>query len=246
VRLAVLADIHGNALALEAVLADMRRHAPDLVVDLGDVVSGPLWPVETMELLAGIKPLTVRGNHDRMLTTLSPADMGPSDRYAHGQLSRAQLKQLAYLQPSLEIAPGVVAFHASPDDDTTYLTEEIVAGRIVRAHNGMIAERLGAVSARLVLAGHSHIPRLVRLSSGVSIVNPGSVGCPAYTDSAPPHVSESGSPHARYAIVDLPTTGDPIVRLMALTYPWAEAVNRAEENGRPDWAHALATGTAIG
>lgn len=47
-RIAVLSDIHGNLPALEAVLADLRAHAPDLVVNLGDCATGPLWPRETM------------------------------------------------------------------------------------------------------------------------------------------------------------------------------------------------------
>ena len=46
-RLAVLADIHGNLDALQAVLADLARQSPDLIVNLGDCLSGPLWPLET-------------------------------------------------------------------------------------------------------------------------------------------------------------------------------------------------------
>ncbi len=67
-----------------------------------------------------------------------------------------------------------------------------------------ITDRLGHVgSARVVLCGHSHRPELIRLPDGVLLLNPGSVGCPAYDDpSAPPHVSEAGSPHARYALLE--------------------------------------------
>ena len=61
-RVAVIADIHGNLLALEAVLADLKGRGADLVVDLGDCASGPLWPRETMERLHGLEALTVRGN----------------------------------------------------------------------------------------------------------------------------------------------------------------------------------------
>ncbi|CAH2407389.1 hypothetical protein MES5069_60041 [Mesorhizobium escarrei] len=65
-RIAVLADIHGNVLALDAVLDDLRqRGGADLVVNLGDCVSGPLWPRETMERLEALALPTVRGNHDR-------------------------------------------------------------------------------------------------------------------------------------------------------------------------------------
>ncbi|MER9595048.1 metallophosphoesterase [Mesorhizobium sp. M0244] len=65
-RIAVLADIHGNVLALDAVLDDLRRRGgADLIVNLGDCVSGPLWPRETMERREALELPTVRGNHDR-------------------------------------------------------------------------------------------------------------------------------------------------------------------------------------
>ena len=50
-RIAILADIHGNLLALEAVLTDLKGRKVDEFVNLGDCVSGPLWPRETVELL---------------------------------------------------------------------------------------------------------------------------------------------------------------------------------------------------
>ena len=49
-RLAVIADVHGNLIALETVLADIARRGSDLIVNLGDCVTSPLWPRETYEL----------------------------------------------------------------------------------------------------------------------------------------------------------------------------------------------------
>ena len=61
-RLAVIADIHGNLPALEAVLADIERRGADRIVNLGDCVSGPLWPRETMDLLDTLGlPIASRG-----------------------------------------------------------------------------------------------------------------------------------------------------------------------------------------
>jgi predicted phosphodiesterase len=60
-RIAVIADVHGNLLALEAVLADIARHGVDLTVNLGDAVSGPLQPAETAKLLMKNNLPTVRG-----------------------------------------------------------------------------------------------------------------------------------------------------------------------------------------
>ena len=108
-KIAVLADIHGNVAALDAVLADLDQRKPDLVVDLGDRVSGPLWPRETMERLEGLNALAVRGNHDRQVSTLSPDAMGASDRYAFAELRSDQRKRLEELPLVLEPAPGVLA-----------------------------------------------------------------------------------------------------------------------------------------
>ena len=54
-KIAVISDIHGNLLALEAVLEDLKHASPDLIVNLGDCVSGPLWPEETAALLAHVE-----------------------------------------------------------------------------------------------------------------------------------------------------------------------------------------------
>jgi predicted phosphodiesterase len=239
-RLAVLADIHGNLLALEAVLADLPQHAPDLVVDLGDCASGPLWPRETMERLAALQARTVRGNHDRWVATLDAADMSPSDRYAYGELTEGQRAGLGALPAQLAPAPGVLAFHARPDNDIRHLLDDVEGGRLVRARPQTIRERLGRIDARLVLCGHSHRPDAVQLAGGPLVVNPGSVGCPAYD--ADDHVSESGTPYARYVIVDVPAEGAVAVAFRLIPYAFEDAARRAERNGRPEWAHALRTG----
>ena len=76
----------------------------------------------------------------------------------------------------------------------------------------------------------------------MTILNPGAVGCPAYADpTPPPHVSESGSPHARYALATL-RADRWSVELIAVEYDWASASKLAADNGRPEWARALATG----
>ena len=74
-----------------------------------------------------------------------------------------------------------------------------VIEQIARQHGlPEIVARLGGTGARVIACGHSHVPRLVHLPDGTAIVNPGSVGLPAYTDDGlPPHISETGSPLAR-------------------------------------------------
>lgn len=247
-RIAVLADIHGNVLALDAVLDDLKhRSGADLVVNLGDLVSGPLWPRETFARLEALDLPTVRGNHDRRVAA-DPADdqMWPSDRYARERLTAAQREALFALPLTLEVAPGVIAFHARPDHDERYLAETISDGRLVRAPLAAIKRRLKGLdpSCRIVLCGHSHRGELIRIPDGPVIFNPGSIGCPAYDDSTPPaHVSEQGSPHARYGIVELGQQGRPDrFEAIAVDYDNEAAARQAEQVGRPEWAHALRTG----
>jgi predicted phosphodiesterase len=242
-RVAVIADIHGNLLALEAVLADLKRRGADLIVDLGDCASGPLWPRETMERLAGLNALTVRGNHDRQVAELAPEELGASDCFAFGELTKHQRAALGELPMTRFVAPDILACHATPTRDDVYLIEEVEHGRLRRGAPDSIGKRLGAVKAGIVLCGHSHRPDLVRLQNGSMILNPGSVGGPAYDDTGPhAHVSESGSPHARYAFVEKRSKSSPTIEFIAITYDFEEAARRAEKNGRNEWAHALRTG----
>ena len=113
-RLAVLADIHRNFLALNAVFADLaRRGAADALVDLGDRVSGPLWPAETMDCLEALVLPAVRGNHDRAVAMQVPADMIASDVHAWGALTPARRAALGALPTTLMPAQGVLACQAT-------------------------------------------------------------------------------------------------------------------------------------
>jgi putative phosphoesterase len=244
-KLAVIADTHGNLPALEAVLADIARRGLTDVIDLGDCVSGPLWPRETCEVLMTRGFPTVRGNHDRWVATFALADLSPSDRYTYGELNDTQRRWLRDLPATVKLAVDILAVHGVPDDDNRYLLEDIEQGRLVRAPTDGIAQRLGRTDAALVLCGHSHQQHMVRLPDGPIIVNPGSVGLPAYRDpTGVAHVSEVGSPHARYAVVSR-EKGGMTIELISLDYDHTSASKRAAANGNPGWAHALATGFAL-
>jgi diadenosine tetraphosphatase ApaH/serine/threonine PP2A family protein phosphatase len=96
--------------------------------------------------------------------------------------------------------------------------------------------RLGKVDTPLLLCGHSHIPRLLQLPDGRLLVNPGSVGVPAYDDDwGGYHKVQMHSPHARYAVVEHGPHGWS-VQLRAVAYDWQQAVARVLANGRPDYA----------
>ena len=84
-----------------------------------------------------------------------------------------------------------------------YLLDSVEHGRLRLAMPDELALRAAGLAAEVVACGHSHTPRLIRDGSGTLFVNPGAVGVQAYTDrDEPAHVSETGSPLARYAIVE--------------------------------------------
>ena len=242
-RLAIVADIHGNVLALEAVVTDLKRRNVDCVVNLGDCVSGPLWPRETADLLIALGWPTIRGNHDRWVTDLPPDKQYPSDAYAFSALGRTQLEWLKALPPLLELDDGVLAFHGRPDDDNAYFLENVECGRLVQASADELRSRTLLVPAKILLCAHSHICRQI-LVDGKLVINPGSVGQPAYADPTPPaHVSESGSPFAHYSIVDIDAN---VARIESIVvqYDHVAAAQRAVTNDSPSWAHFLMTGFA--
>jgi diadenosine tetraphosphatase ApaH/serine/threonine PP2A family protein phosphatase len=186
---------------------------------------------------------TVRGNHERQLLTLPPERMGCSDRHAHDTIAARHREWLARLPLTLEVADGVLAFHGSPTDDLTYLLETVDESGARPATREEVTERLGPFAdTPLLLCGHTHLQRSMRLPTDALVLNPGSVGWPAYDDDHPhPHVMEAGTPHARYALaerIDGRWTG----AFRAVGYDWERAAVVAEGNQRPDVARALRTG----
>jgi predicted phosphodiesterase len=243
VRIAALSDIHGNLFALDAVLADVGTRSIDVTVNLGDLLSGGLQPRATGDRLLALGLPTVRGNHERQLLTKPPMQMSASDRLAHNTVRPEHLEWLASLPLTLEVADGVLAFHGSPSDDLTYLLDTVDETGARAATPQEVLQRLGEQSSwPLLLCGHTHLQRTLRLPTGALVVNPGSVGWPAYSDDEPyPHVMEAGTPHARYAVVE--NTGERWEHTFhAVEYDWEQAAMLAEQNTRPDVARALRTG----
>jgi predicted phosphodiesterase len=251
-RIAVLADIHGNTPALAAVLAAVDAEAVDLVLNLGDIVSGAVDPRGTLDLLAE-RPdvVTVRGNHERQVLTLPYDEMGGADRVASSVLTDADRTWLGSLPLTARPVPGVLAFHAVPDDDATYLTQTVVERTaenpegVREATDGELVERLGSAygAYELYLCGHTHQARTRPLPDGSLLVNPGSVGWPAYAGETPhPHRVEAGAPEARFAILSRPENGGWTAELFAVPYDHEDAAASAERLGRPDHAHMLRTG----
>jgi predicted phosphodiesterase len=237
-RLAILSDVHGNLVALEAVLADLRTRGADAYVNLGDCVSSPLWPRETLALLDTLGWPTVRGNHDRWLVDDPPNGVSRTVAFAREAVGEAARARLAALPATLAPASDVLAVHGRPNDDMSYLLEDAVDGRLAFATPAALDARLGGTTATLVLCGHSHLQHTALAPGGRLAVNPGSVGCPRQADNAEPWIAEAASPHARYAIATRRGTRWS-VELFALAYDWDAVVRQAKANGRADWGAAF-------
>ena len=185
---------------------------------------------------------TVSGNHERHVLSMEPKEMGASDRHASDCVTPAQREWLSTLPAVLRLTPEVFLCHSTPQSDVECYLEDLVGGELRPAPLRAIEARTGSCDASLILCGHSHLQRLVRLNTGQVIVNPGSVGIQAYEGHHPgPHVVEVGSPHGRYAVAEYSSLGWAI-EFVAVPYDWEAAARLAEQRGSHGWARALRTG----
>jgi predicted phosphodiesterase len=242
-RFAAIADVHGNHLALEAALADIRAHGIEDIVNLGDMASGPLDARKTMDALMALDAVHVRGNHDRWLIDRPPEKMGAWERPAYAQLEADHLAWLRTIPATAVYRDQVFLCHATPTDDNVYWLEQVGSdGAVTSAPLDEIEGIAEGISQSLILCGHTHTARAVRLRDGRLVVNPGSVGSPGYSYNVPyPHVIEAGTPDARYAILELRSTGWSVT-FRHVPYHHETMAALARVNGDLEFASALATG----
>jgi diadenosine tetraphosphatase ApaH/serine/threonine PP2A family protein phosphatase len=174
--------------------------------------------------------------------TQGPGQWSAADAYTHAQLGAAEFAWMAALTHRLRWSEDLFLCHASPRSDLEYLLETVEPGGVRIASAAEVRTRLDGVDAPVVLCGHTHWPRVLRSASGQLIVNPGSVGLPAFDDDHPyAHVIENGAPDARYAIVER-VHDRWLAALIAVPYAHEPMARLADERGMPDWAIALRTG----
>lgn len=214
-RVALISDIHGNLISLEAVLADCARRGVEEIVCLGDSAANGPRPGECLDLLASVTDRVVMGNADEWLLDpqLDPdADdfhrkVEESDLWTIAQLSPANWRFLRSFQPSILLdtptAPAaLLAFHATPRSNRELLlpvtpTEEAAA-------------IFAGYPASLLAGGHTHQP-FVRRIHEQTFINPGSVGLPYV-------IGRDGQAHnppwAEYAVVEWGERGGVEIQLL--------------------------------
>src|SRR5664279_4211568 len=166
-RFAAIADVHGNYLALAAVIADIRAQGIDEIVDLGDMASGPLDARKTMDALMALDAVHVLGNHDRYLIDRPPDKMGPWERPAYPQLEARHLDWLRAVPPTQVFRDQVFLCHATPESDEIYWLETVTPdGAMIMAPREQIEAKATGIAQQLMLCGHSHTARAIRLGDG--------------------------------------------------------------------------------
>jgi predicted phosphodiesterase len=242
-RFAAIADVHGNYLALEAVIADIRAEGIDDIVNLGDMASSPLEARRAMDALMALDAVHVLGNHDRWLIDRPPEKMGSWDRPAYAQLQEKHLDWLRKVPPTLVYRDQVFLCHATPGNDDVYWLETVMPdGSVTLSPLDAIEKEAEGISQSLILCAHTHIARAVRLRDGRMIVNPGSVGIPGFSYNVPySHRIEPGTPDARYAVLEF-VGGKWRVTFRHVPYDHEAMAALARKNGFAELALALATG----
>ncbi|MHB1104258.1 MAG: metallophosphoesterase family protein [Devosia sp.] len=230
-RIAVISDVHGNLIALEAVLADIKRQSVDAILALGDFLSGPFDPIGTANRFIELDLPCVRGNHDRWIVEGRQKDW-EVDALVRGLIEPRHRIWLAALPLNRAFEGEVFMCHGTPSaDDVLWLDGTKPKGGVFHVTREVIEREAEGYDFPVLLCGHSHIARTLRLADGRLVVNPGSVGLPLAL----------GSPDARYAIIDR-RGGDWMVDLRALPYNWKVVANQARVAGFENWAVAITTG----
>lgn len=198
-RVALLSDIHGNLVALEAVLAELNLEQPNQVLSLGDVAATGPQPREVIEQLRSLKIRSVLGNTDEWLLAPKVSEslddktrrLTEIDFWCAGRLSPSDQEYLRKFQQTIKLEPGpktsLLAFHGSPNSN-----REAIKATMTKEELGSLFE---GTEATILAGGHTH-EQILRRFQDRFFVNPGSVGLPYVRDGGFHH-----PPWAEYAIV---------------------------------------------
>ena len=202
-RLAILADVHGNLPALEAVLADVEQQKVDRILVAGDVVDGP-YPLETLQVLRAWRSSMIRGNRENYLLAYdsgdAPATWRSAGQYAglrwiYSRLDREVLDFVASLPEqdtfNPEGAAAIRVVHGAPQGVSALLLPDR-APELLRLFDQVgltdlgyrhvtLDEAFARTSEPVLICGHSHIAWQQHWNGRLAL-NPGSVGAPLNGD----------------------------------------------------------------
>ena len=238
-KLALIADVHGNVLALDAAVADIESHAVDRIVILGDLAQNGPRPEEAvariMELDAA-GAVVIAGNTDiavadadysaayPWLDEVPPGHVAAAE-WARDRLSDEQLEYLRRLPAERRIAADdgtfVLACHGSPGSQTSGLPADL--------DPAVTVQRVTRTDARVIACGHTHIAESRELGARL-IVNPGSCGY-AFDD----------SPDACWALLSVGDDREPSAILQRPSYDAQTAAEEVSERGLPSDVYRAAT-----
>jgi len=242
-KVAVFSDMHGNCVALEAVLADLKNEKIDQLVCLGDAIQGGPQPAQVVARLRELGCPVVMGNADAWMLTgietgaeaFSPervVKMEAIRQWSLTQLSEADRAFIEAFHPTvslpLEGGHNLLAFHGSP---TSF--DDII---LLSTPHEEVEKFLGAYAANILTGGHTHAQQVRRLGDNF-FFNPGSVGV-AYSHHQPEDQFHT-DPWAEYAV--LTSTGARLsLDFRRIPYDVAELIRVYRASGRPHIEDALA------
>jgi predicted phosphodiesterase len=187
--------------------------------------------------------LCISGNTDReILESIDTVSEKEGMERVKSDLSAGSINWLRALPYTATCDDLFFVCHGTPDSDNEYLLEKVTPKGVFVYNDEELIERTRHINEKIILCGHSHVNRIVYLSNGKIILNPGSVGLPAYLGTgAYRFVMESMTPHAKYAIVHTKDDGINIEQVHC-TYNWQAAAEAAKSNGNQKWAAYLLNG----
>ena len=169
-KLGLISDIHGDAVALELAWAHLTVMGADRIICAGDLCGYGPHPDRVVAFLAEHKIKSVRGNHDRWAVERASGLPDVPSTFDGGMPSKSSVESLTLLPSHLLVADGPrvgVVVHGSPGDDMDFVTR--------KTHPPALLDRwLREMNANLLVIGHTHKPMLYRSAAGL-VINPGSV-----------------------------------------------------------------------
>lgn len=234
-RVALLSDIHGNFVALEAILADLKSASPDIVICLGDVVVTGPQPRQVIGRLQDLGWPIVMGNTDAWLLNPQPWDIKDEETqrlfdvelWSASHMTKADLNFIHSFQPTVTLDLGddqtLLCYHGSPNTNTDAIGP--------KTPDEEVQKKLAGYQATIMAGGHIHEQMLRRFQDSL-LINPGSVGLP-YQNVAG---QTRNPPWAEYALVSS-QTGNLQVEFRRVPVNLAQLATAVHASGMPhtDW-----------